>query len=424
MRKITLSLLLAGVAITAFASTSNEAWNNINTNRDATINVYGVGAKVDKNQDSSAGAGIMFDSEALKVKLEGTSDFLKSGAVLKLNPFTPNLYFKFGANYLNLKVFSPVNTSTRVNQYSAAFATGYMLRDDFYAEVGGSYTKLNGEVFGDYEIKDENTKVAYAELAKRWESAIGTIDTTANAGEVFYEYKDNEASYGLGIDYYPVDNAKLSYAYQYEKDNTINSYAAQYSFVFVEYIDNISRNTYQVNAGVKVAFDNLFDVSTWRAPTRIKSHLSELHKFESITFGTNMQLQSTAGVQKTQAAIDRDNIPNPVNHAPQWTQSTYDTGLTIIDDSDAPKTIMDLTSVSSDADGDNLTYTIVSVTPSLSGDETAWNNSVYIDNGILKVHNLLTNNPNLDVTVSVVVKVSDGTNSSNTIVNFAFLNSN
>ncbi|GEM_PF-4619164 len=112
------------------------------------------------------------------------------------------------------------------------------------------------------------------------------------------------------------------------------------------------------------------------------------------------------------------------NHAPEWTQSTYDTGLTIRDDSDDPKTIMDLTSVSSDADGDNLTYAIVSVTPSLSGDEIAWNNSVYIDNGVLKVHNLLTNNPNINVTVSVVVKVSDGTSSSNTTVNFDFLNLN
>ena len=66
--------------------------------RDTTINMYGVGAKVAKGHNSSAGAGIMFDSEALKVKLEGTSDFVKTGAVLKVNPFTPNLYFKFGLN--------------------------------------------------------------------------------------------------------------------------------------------------------------------------------------------------------------------------------------------------------------------------------------------------------------------------------------
>jgi hypothetical protein len=85
---------------------------------------------------------------------------------------------------------------------------------------------------------------------------------------------------------------------------------------------------------------------------------------------------------------------------------------------------MDLTSASSDVDGDNLTYSIVSVTPSNNGDQTAWNNSVYVENGVLKVHNLLTNNPEIDVTVSVVVRVSDGINSSNTTVNFDFFNLN
>lgn len=110
------------------------------------------------------------------------------------------------------------------------------------------------------------------------------------------------------------------------------------------------------------------------------------------------------------------------NNTPQWTQSTYDTGLTIRDDSDAPKTIMDLTSASSDADGDNLTYTIVSVTSPNAGDQTTWNNSVYIENGVLKVKNLVANDPNGEGTVAVEVKVSDGTSSSNTTVNFDFLN--
>jgi len=232
------------------------------------------------------------------------------GGVYKFSLFNPNLYFKVGANYINQKMYSPVNTSTRVNQYSGALATGYMISNDFYVEIGGSYTQLDGDVFGDYEVRDETTSLAYLEVAKRWESAIGTIDTTANGGQVFHEYRDNEFSYGLGVDYYPMNNAKLSYTYQNEQNNIENTYAAQYSFVFVEYADNISLDTYQVNAGVKVAFDDLFDISTYRAPTNIKSHLSELHRFESITFATNMEVQSSAGVQKTAAAIARDAVPD------------------------------------------------------------------------------------------------------------------
>ena len=299
MRKITLSLLLVGVASTTFASTT----------RDTTINVYGVGAKVNSNHSNSAGAGIMYDSEDLKVKLEGTSDFVKTGAVLKVNPFTPNLYFKFGLNYINQKVYSVVNTSTRVNQYSGSFATGYMLTDSFYAEVGGSYTKLSGKVFGDYEIVDEKTSLGYVELAKRWESGIGTIDTTANAGKVYHEFTNDESSYGVGVEYYPMDNTKLSYAYQYEKNNISNRYKAQYSYAFVEYNDNISYDTYKVTAGLAVAFDDITDFSTYRAPTNIKSHLSELNRFENIVLSSNMALASGAGVKKTQAAIDRDAVP-------------------------------------------------------------------------------------------------------------------
>ncbi len=411
MKKLLLAGLI-GISVSLVAELSAAE-------RDTTVNVYGVGAKVDANQDSSAGAGVMFDSEAIKVKLEGTSDFFKSAAVLKFNPFVKDWYFKVGLNYINQKMYSPVDTSTRVNQYSGALATGYMISNDFYAEIGGSYTQLDGDVFGDYEIKDETTSLAYLEVAKRWESSIGTIDTTANGGEVFHEYRDNEFSYGLGVDYYPMNNAKLSYTYQHEENNIANTYAAQYSFLFVEYADNISLDTYQVNAGVKVAFDDLFDISTYRAPTNIKSHLSELHRFESITFATNMDIQSSAGVQKTQAAIDRDAVPDvPANTAPTWTASSYDTGITVDDANDDPKTIKDLTAVSSDAEGDSISYSIVSI--SVPGQPVEWQNSIYIENGVLKVHNLLTNDPETVGDVIVTVRATADGGSNDATVQFHF----
>ena len=395
---------------------------NASETRDATFNIYGVGAKVDASQDSSAGAGIMFDSEAIKLKFEGTSDFLKTGAVLKINPFNPNLYFKFGLNYLNQKVWSVVNTSTRVNQYSGSFATGYMLGDSFYGEVGGSYTKLNGKVFGDYEIVDEATSLGYIELAKRWESGIGTIDTTANAGKVYHEFSDDEASYGLGVEYYPMDNAKLSYAYQYEKNNINNIYKAQYSFAFVEYNDNISNDTYKVTAGLAIAFGDMFDMSSYRAPRSIKSHLSELNRFENVVLNRNMSLQTTRGVSKTAEAIARDNVPT--NNAPVWTASSYATGLTVDDTSDNAITIKDLTAVSSDADGDTITYSIVSISQPEPLDQTIWNNSVVIQSGVLKVQNLLTQDPNTSGTVTVTVRASDGSSSNDTTVSFTFNNVN
>lgn len=359
MKKKLLLTGLVGLSLVVGANASDI--------KDATINVYGVGAKTDKTQDSSAGVGIMFDSDAVKVKVETTSDFIKTGLVLKFNPITENWYFKVGANYINQKMYAPDNTNTKVNQYSGALATGYMVMDDLYIELGGSATKLDGTVFGDYEIVDETTSLGYIEVAKRWESAIGTIDTTANAGRVNHEFRDNENSYGAGVDYYPMNNAKIAYSYQYEKDNIVNNYKAQYSFVFVEFNDNISNDTYNVRAGFAIAFDDIADVSTYKIPTNIKSNLSELHRFENAVFSDNMQIQSTAGVNKTQAAIDRDSTPPPVvdTEAPQLTSTSgsYDNNP----DSDNTQTI-DYSSVVSDnitLDA-NLKVNIVSSNPELT----------------------------------------------------------
>jgi hypothetical protein len=278
--------------------------------RDTTINIYGVGAKTDKNQNSSAGAGIMFDSEEVKVKLEGTSDFIKTGAVLKFNPIANKWYIKVGANYINQKMYAPDDTNATVNQYSGALGTGYMISNDLYVEIGGSFTELDGSKVGaDYEVKDETTSLAYLEVAKRWESSFGTLDTTANAGQVNHEFVDNEFSYGLGVDYYPTNNSKLGFNYQNEKNNISSVYSAQYGYFFAEYVDNISTETYQVNAGFKIAFTDMTDFSTYAMPTNIKPHLSELHRFESVAFGTNMEIQSSAGVSKTAEAIARDNTP-------------------------------------------------------------------------------------------------------------------
>ena len=293
-----LPIVLVGLSLVVGASASE---------RDTTFNIYGVGAKTDKNQDSSVGAGVMFDSEAIKIKLEATSDFIKTGAVLKFNPNNDNFYIKVGANYINQKMYAPDSTDAKVNQYSGALGTGYMINNDLYIEVGGSYTKLNGNTIGaDYEIVDETTSLAYLEVAKRW---FDVLDTTANAGQVFYEFKDDEFSYGLGVDYYPTDNSMLGYKYQNEKDNISNTFSAQYGYVFAEYLNNISSETYQVNAGVKIAFADITDFSTYSMPKKIKPHLSELHRFESVAFGTNMEIQSSGGVSKTAEAKARDNTP-------------------------------------------------------------------------------------------------------------------
>ncbi len=266
--------------------------------RDTTFDIYGVGAKVDADHASHEGVGVMLDSEKLKIKLEATGDFFKSGLILKLNPFDDYWYFKGGANYLNKKMYAPDNATAKVTQYSGALSAGYMLKNDFYMELGASYTTLDGEIFSPtYKITGEDTKFAYLEAAKRWSISFGTIDAIANAGKVDYEFKPDETSCGAELDLYPADNAKIGVDYQYERSNIIRGYSAQYAFLFVQRSDNLSLHTYQVNMGIKIAFSDIFDTSTWRAPSKIKPHLSELHRFEELVFGTNMSILSSRGIE-------------------------------------------------------------------------------------------------------------------------------
>ncbi|WP_345980508.1 hypothetical protein [Sulfurimonas sp. HSL3-2] len=301
MRVLKLSILSTIILSTTLLSDTTTSSDNL-ANRDTTINIYGVGARVNTDHSSHEGAGIMFDSEAVKIKLEGTGDFFKTGAVLKFNPFIKNWYFKAGANYLNQKMIASDSSSAKVDQYSASLATGYMMMDSLYVEIGAAATKLDGKrLDSSYKVSDETTRLGYIEAAKRWQSNFATIDTTLNASKVKYEYKADENSYGASVDIYPSDKTKLGYIHQYEKGNVMNKYRAQYALLFVEYANNISLHTYQANLGIKVAFDDLFDISTWKIPSHIKPHLSELHRFEEITFGSNMRIQSSNGVEAVPA---------------------------------------------------------------------------------------------------------------------------
>jgi len=236
---------------TALLLSSSLFASSIALDKDKTINIYGVSSKINKDKSSSNGLGLMYDSEAIKAKIETTSDFIKFGSILKFNPTNSKWYIKTGLNYINQKLYAPDDTNAKVSQYSGAFATGYMIKDDLYIELGSSLTKLNGKTLGsDYKIVDETTKIAYLELVKRYNLSSGTFDISANCGKSYYEFKDNENSYGVGVDYYPANDIKVGYNYQNEKDNISNKYSFDYGYFFTSYQDNISTNTYDIKAGV------------------------------------------------------------------------------------------------------------------------------------------------------------------------------
>jgi hypothetical protein len=207
--------------------------------------------------------------------------------VAKFNPQDSKFYFKTGLNLSNQKLFAGDNASPRVNQVSAALAGGYLLKDDLYTEIGLSNTKLKGKD----SVQSETTKLGYIELAKRIKTDIGTIDASINKGKSFYEFKDNEKSYGLALDYYPSVNTKLSASSQFEDDNNINTLAIKHKHWFANYERNTSQNTDKIELGLSFAFDNSFDFSTY-ASQQTLPHLSELHRFEDVVLSGNMNIQS------------------------------------------------------------------------------------------------------------------------------------
>ena len=67
---------------------------------------------------------------------------------------------------------------------------------------------------------------------------------------------------------------------------------------------------------------------------------------------------------------------NVSNVAPTWTASSYVTGLTIDDADDGDRVILDLTGVSSDVEGDVISYSVVSISVPAPADQTKWDNSI------------------------------------------------
>jgi hypothetical protein len=329
---------LSSIAAVALLGSNLYADTLPQSGRNDLISVYGVNAKTDANHPSQNGGGMFYNTEALKVMMENTSEFFKVGTVFKFNPFDDQLYFKAGGNYINQKLYAPDNASAKVNQYSGAFGAGYMLNNDLYLELGGSLTKLNGTSIGNtYSIDDETTKRAYAEIAKRFDTALGTLDTTFTAGRVYRQLGQDHTSYGTGVDYYPTSNVKLGYYYTHTDTAIASTYSLSYGYLTASYNDNLSSKTRYASVGVQFAFSDLTDLSTYKMPSNIKPHLSELHAFEQMTFGANMNIQSTNGVRRTTAADNSTTVGTPTLDVA--TATTINTTTGTFTDSDGVRNV-------------------------------------------------------------------------------------
>lgn len=262
---------------------------------DSLFSLYQLNSrKSDSNSgNTSNGGGVYYDTEMIKVRLENTSDYLKVGTVFKYNPEDTPWYIKTGLSYLNEKIYGYDGSSDRVNQYGLTLGIGYKLTDTLYAEMGANRTDLHGTKIGNwFEISDETTKRAYAELVKRLKGDFGVLDASVNIGRTYYEFADDENFVGFGMSYYPISSSKISIFHNTEVRNHATSVTLSYEAFELTY-RNLSDNAHRLMVGFKLQCTNIFDLSSCKIPTNIIPDISENDKFEQITFSSASEIQTS-----------------------------------------------------------------------------------------------------------------------------------
>lgn len=255
--KILLPILLIGSAATEANDTSV---------RDNLVSLTQTHYSYDISDNNRNAYALSYNTENLKLGIGGASDLFGIRILYKFDPLHDRKWFlKAGAEYSYQQYFT-----TKYTALSSALASGYMLQDDFYVEVSGSATKLDSN----NDITDETAKSIGAHATKRWESAIGSVDTSVGVNRIYQNISDKNYYMGM-INYYPVDNALLGFSYSYSDQSISNSFTFEYGYLRSNYTNNLTYDTKSLTVGIQCAFSDLTDFSSYRMPMNIKRHLSE-----------------------------------------------------------------------------------------------------------------------------------------------------
>lgn len=247
-------ILLAALGAVAQAGDSR---NNL-------LSLYGINSEVENTKENTV--GILYNTEDIKVALNKGADVFHAGTRLKFDPLENKVYIKVGVDYTNRKI-----GGEQTDTYFGSLGLGYMVQDDLYVEAGSSVSKLNGGS----TISDQTTKQMHAGIAKRFDTSAGTLDTFLSGGRIDPEFTENKNYCTVGLNYYPVDNARLGYTYSYMHENIITSYSLAYGYLIAAYRNSLSYDARTITLGVQFAFADMLDISSYTMPTNIKLHLSE-----------------------------------------------------------------------------------------------------------------------------------------------------
>lgn len=256
--------------------------------RNKKMSIYGI-KNADKN--TTNGVGLFYNTQNLKVKAERSDSSFKTGAMIQTNPFKNPLYVNIGGNYMNEKILGNDLQSSSFNQYSGALAVGYYLNNDLYVEAGKNVSKLNGsKISEDTSINDSISKETYAQLGKRFEMPIGTIDTQLKGNQIYKTLSTKEENYESSVNYYLNDAIKIGYVHSTNQNEISNGYSIDFGYFSTKYSNDITQDCYSITLGMKANFTDITKLSTYKPTSKVKKQLSKSQKFDNIILQKNMHL--------------------------------------------------------------------------------------------------------------------------------------
>lgn len=256
------------------------------------ISVYRITPQTSPIRMGESGAGLYYNAQNIKLKIEKSADYIKTGALLKINPFQDSLYVKFGVNYLNQSFYNYESPKKNVSQYSGALGIGYTLYPNVDLELGSNMTEVildNSNM--ESEITNQTIKETYYQIAKRTEIPIGTIDVTLKGNQLYQKLLTKEENYGSSFNYYPDKNMRLGYFYMNSQNTIYSGYRLNYGYFTTEYANNISDNTYAVTLGLKAKFTDIMDFSSYVKPINLRPKSVRSHRFDDMVLSDNMSLR-------------------------------------------------------------------------------------------------------------------------------------
>jgi hypothetical protein len=283
--KISLQVIFVLGLATAHASPLNDINLLMRTKQ---MSLYGVKTK---DQNMTNGVGLFYNTQKLKFKAEGSETSFKTGAMLHVNPLESPIYLNIGANYLD-DTIQAAAIRNNVTQYSSALAIGYMLDNDLNLEIGGNFSRRDGyQISENTAINTQITKDTYLQLAKRFETPIGTIDTHLNSSQIYNTLSTKQENYASNVDYYLNDAIKVGYTYSINQNEICDGYSLTLGYFATQYTKNTTLDSYNMTVGIKANFTDITNFTTYSSPTKVKKRLARSNKFDTMVLHNNMRLR-------------------------------------------------------------------------------------------------------------------------------------